>query len=54
MPGQAARRDLASGNLVKISAPDAEIRIDIGLYRSIERSRPELERFWPLATGGGA
>lgn len=49
IPAQAAARELESGLLTKISKPEFEVTIDIKLYRSIERSRPQLERFWMLA-----
>ncbi|MDC0658874.1 LysR substrate-binding domain-containing protein [Leisingera sp. SS27] len=49
LPEGAAARELKVGTLHKISRPEFELVIDIKLYRSIERSRAELERFWMLA-----
>ncbi|WP_420002529.1 LysR substrate-binding domain-containing protein [Arenibacterium sp. LLYu02] len=49
VPEAVVRRELQNGTLQKISAPEFEVSVDIKLYRSIERSRPELERFWMLA-----
>lgn len=49
LPESAADRELKDGSLQKISQPEFELSIDIKLYRSIERSRAELERFWMLA-----
>ena len=48
LPELTARDDLESGDLIKVSAPAAEISLDIKLYRSLERTRPELERLWRL------
>lgn len=53
LPAKAAAREIESGLLVKISKPEFEMAIDIKLYRSIERSRPQLERFWRLAQKSG-
>ncbi|MDC0738292.1 LysR family transcriptional regulator [Cognatishimia sp. SS12] len=49
LPAQAAEREIELGLLKKISQPSFELGIDIKLYRSIDRSRPQLERFWMLA-----
>ncbi|MBY5978312.1 LysR family transcriptional regulator [Phaeobacter italicus] len=49
LPEGAAERELQDGTLHKISRPEYELAIEIKLYRSIERSRAELERFWMLA-----
>ncbi|WP_424944709.1 LysR family transcriptional regulator [Aliiroseovarius crassostreae] len=49
LPESAADRELKDGSLKKISQPEFELSIDIKLYRSIERSRAELERFWMMA-----
>ncbi|OBY24703.1 LysR substrate-binding domain-containing protein [Leisingera sp. JC1] len=40
---------LDEGKLVRISDDASERRMSIKLYRSIERSRPSVERFWTLA-----
>ena len=49
LPAEAAKREMAEGLLLKISQPECELPIDVKLYRSIERTRSELERFWMLA-----
>ena len=49
LPSGAVKRELKDGVLVKISEPEFELGIDIKLYRSVDRSRPQLERFWRLA-----
>ncbi|SNZ21167.1 transcriptional regulator, LysR family [Cohaesibacter gelatinilyticus] len=49
LPEGVVKRELAEGILIKVSQPAYETQIDVKLYRSIERARPELERFWRLA-----
>lgn len=49
LPEIKAKKDLANGSLIKISDSAIDIKIHIKLFRSIERSRVELERFWKLA-----
>jgi hypothetical protein len=49
LPEIKAKKDLANGSLIKISDSAIDIKMHIKLFRSIERSRVELERFWKLA-----
>ncbi len=49
LPAEAAKRELEDGLLCRVGQTELEPTIYIKLYRSIERSRPELERFWMLA-----
>ncbi|NVK14731.1 MAG: LysR family transcriptional regulator [Rhodobacteraceae bacterium] len=44
---------LDDGKLVRISDDASERSMSIKLYRSIERSRPSVERFWKLAESAG-
>ncbi|WP_093914937.1 LysR family transcriptional regulator [Sulfitobacter marinus] len=46
LPMAAAERELNEGRLVKISDDGSENPISIHLYRSMERSRSDVERFW--------
>ncbi|MCV0426296.1 MAG: LysR family transcriptional regulator [Roseibium sp.] len=49
LPERAVKRELAEGKLVRVSKPEFEVEVYVKLYRSIERSRPQLERFWRLS-----
>ncbi len=49
LPEVSVKRELAAGKLTKVSKPGFEVEIYVKLYRSIERSRPQLERFWRLS-----
>ncbi|WP_170574842.1 LysR family transcriptional regulator [Ruegeria atlantica] len=49
LPAGAVKQELSEGKLVQVSEPDFEVDIYIKLYRSIERTRPQLERLWKLA-----
>ncbi|MDP5218494.1 LysR substrate-binding domain-containing protein [Ruegeria sp. 2205SS24-7] len=53
LPESSVKTELADGKLVKVSQADFEANISIRLYRSIERSRPQLERFWKLSQRDG-
>lgn len=53
LPEISIRQDLASGALVPAGAPEHERTVSIRLYRSIERSRPEVERLWSYVLGTG-
>lgn len=46
LPELCIQRELESGRLLKVSSPDMENVVSIHLYRSVERSRSDVERFW--------
>jgi DNA-binding transcriptional LysR family regulator len=46
LPLEAVKRELGEGRLIKISDEASENPISIHLYRSMERSRSDVERFW--------
>jgi len=50
LPRVAIEQELADGKLVKISTPESENPISIHLYRSMERSRSDVERFWSFVS----
>lgn len=50
VPSIAVKNELKTGSLVKISTESQETNLSIKLYRSIERSRSEIERLWALAS----
>lgn len=50
LPCMSIDRELASGSLIKISGDSQEAELTVVLYRSIERSRSEIERLWALAS----
>lgn len=49
LPMAAVREELVDGRLARISDADTENPILVHLYRSMERSRKDVERFWALA-----
>ena len=49
LPEIAIENELKSGALVKLSTPEEETTLSIKLYRSIERSRSNVERLWSFA-----
>ena len=50
LPSGAVERELAEKRLVKISDSLTENPISIHLYRSMERSRKDVERFWSFVS----
>lgn len=50
LPELAIRTELESGQLVRISETEHEAKVSIRLYRSMERSRSEIERLWAFAS----
>lgn len=48
LPQVAVERELEEGRLIKISNARCENPVSVHMYRSIERSRSEVERFWSL------
>lgn len=50
LPRVAIEQELADRKLVKISTPESENPISIHLYRSMERSRSDVERFWSFVS----
>ncbi|NVK98220.1 LysR family transcriptional regulator [Ruegeria pomeroyi] len=50
LPMAAVERELSEGRLIRVSTEAAENPISIRLYRSMERSRREVERFWSYAS----
>lgn len=48
LPGMAAGEGTGGEQLVPAGGPPWEIEMDIRIYRSIEKSRPIVDRFWAL------
>ena len=49
LPEISIRSELSSGALVRVGGEEHYKTVSIRLYRSIERSRPEVERLWAFA-----
>jgi LysR family transcriptional regulator, hypochlorite-specific transcription factor HypT len=48
LPEQSVRHELSSGRLVRAGDPTWDLRVEIRLYRSLDKRRPQVERLWNL------
>jgi DNA-binding transcriptional LysR family regulator len=46
LPGSSIKEDIASKRLTVIGTSKLQMRFDVSMYRSIEKSRPQVMQFW--------
>lgn len=54
LPESTVADDIEAGRLVSLGGSEFQMTFDIRLYRSIEKSRPQVTRFWSLVSGEDA